>query len=77
MKTSIILVILILFNTTALISEPLALLVKGINTWVLIGLEIILCIGFLINQLVKEMHKVSHIDMRNLKLFVLNNKKTK
>ncbi len=77
MKTSIILIVLILFNTTALISEPLALLVKGINTWVLIGLEIILCVGFFINQLIKDVRKVSEIDLSNLKLFVINDKGTK
>ena len=74
MKTSIVLIILILFNTTALISEPLALLVKGINMWWFIAVEIILCIGLLINQLIKDLEKVSQIDIKNLKLFVVKPK---
>ena len=77
MKTSIILFILILFNTTALISEPLAQLVRGVNIWVLIGLEILLCVGFLINQLMKDMGKISKIDLSDLKLFVLKSDKVK
>jgi len=77
MKTSIVLIILILFNTTALISEPLAFLVKGINTWVLLGIELLLLVVYYINQAIRDINKIVTIDFNNLKLFVVTNKTSK
>ena len=71
MKTSIVLIALILINTTALISEPLANLVKGIDSWMLIGIEISLVIGYFINKTLKELRDASAIDCNNLNLYVI------
>ena len=78
MKTSIILIALILINTSALISEPLANLVKGIDAWLLICIEISLVIGYYINKTIKELRDASHLDCNNLNLFVIKdpNKKS-
>jgi len=67
MKTSIILIVLILLNTTVLVSEPLAQLVKGVNTWLFVGAEIILLVGYYINQIVKDVRKVSEINFSDIK----------
>jgi len=72
MKTSIILIVLILFNTTALVSKPLSQLVANIDPWLLIGIEILLLVGYYANNLVKDIGKISKIDFSNLNVFVVN-----
>ncbi|MDY7394578.1 hypothetical protein UMM65_04950 [Aureibaculum sp. 2210JD6-5] len=75
MKTSVVLLILILFNTTALLSEALAHLVKGINPWLLIGLEILLIIGYFFNKTIKEIRKTIDFDCNDLSIMITKYKK--
>ena len=65
MKTSIIIIALILLNTTALISEPLAQLIKGINPWLFVGVEIILLIAYFLNQISKDITKMDFSDIKS------------
>jgi hypothetical protein len=67
MKTSVILIIFILFNTTALIAAPLAQFVKEINTWLLVGIEAVLLIAFYCNKILRDLNNIE-IDLTNLKL---------
>ncbi len=66
MKTSIILIVLILLNTTVLISEPLAQLIKGINPWLFVSVEIILLIAYYLNQIIRDVRKVAKIDFSEI-----------
>jgi len=75
MKTSILLLALILINTTALISEPIANLIKGIDTFWLIALEILLLIGYIINSVLKSVNTLPVLDLNNINLFVVKGKK--
>ncbi|NNC70931.1 MAG: hypothetical protein HKN90_08935 [Flavobacteriaceae bacterium] len=74
MKTSIILIALIFINTSAILAEPIASLLKGVNVWLLLSLEDLLIIGYYINSVVQNIRKVSEIDLSNLKLFVVKKK---
>ena len=77
MKTSIILIVLILFNTTALFSKLISQLIGDINPWLFVCLEILLLVGYYVNTLLKDIEKVSQIDFSKLNIFVLrgNHKK--
>ena len=75
MKTSALLIILILFNTTALLSEPIAQLVKGIDPLLFISLEILLIVGYFINKILKDLGKTMDFDCNNLKLLETKFKK--
>lgn len=75
MKTSVVLIILILFNTTALLSESIALLVKGINPWLFVGLEILLLIGYWFNTTLKELRKTMNFDCNHLNILETKFKK--
>ncbi len=75
MKTSVLLIILILFNTTALLSESIAHLIKGINPWLFVGLEFLLIVGYLFNKTLKELRKTMDFDCNNLKLIITKFKK--
>ena len=57
MKTSLLLIILIVLNTTALISEPLTNLVSGISSWWFIGAELFLLAGYFTHRIVKDLKK--------------------
>ena len=72
MKTSIVLIALIILNTTALLSESLAQLVNGIDSWLLIGLEILLICIWFINNFLKGLKTISNIDLSGIELFVIN-----
>ena len=74
MKTSIILIALILLNTSALLAEPIASLLKGVNVWLLLGIEAFLLLGYYVNSVLRDLRKVSEIDLSNLKLFVVKKK---
>lgn len=74
MKTSIVLLALIILNTSALLSEPLAALVKGINPWVLIAIEIMLLLIFYANAQLKGLNEISNIDLSGVELFVVRAK---
>jgi len=72
MKTSMILLALIVLNTSALLSEQLAALVSGINTWLLIGLEVVLLFTFYMNKQMKDLGDLSNIDLSGIELFVVD-----
>ena len=71
MKASIIFIILILLNTTALIAEPITHLLKNINIWILIILEGVLIVAYYINTVLRDLHKIAKIDLSNIDLFVV------
>ncbi|WP_396632871.1 hypothetical protein [Maribacter sp. R86514] len=77
MKTSIILLALIILNTSALLSETLASLVKGINPWFLVGLEIILLLIFYVNKQLKGLQEIANVDFNGIELFVIKSKEKK
>ncbi len=74
MKTSIVLLALIVLNTSALLSEPLAALVKEINPWLLVALEIVLLFFFYVNKLMKDLGDIANIDLSGIELFVIESK---
>lgn len=75
MKTSAVLLILIVFNTTALLSEPIAQLLKGIDPLLFISLEILLIVCYLINKILKDLRKTIDFDCNNLNLLNTKYKK--
>ena len=75
MKTSVVLIILILFNTSALLSESIAQLVKGINPWLFVGLEVLLIIGYQFNKTLKDLRKTIDFDCNHLNLIETKFKK--
>lgn len=66
MKTSIVLLALIFLNTSALLSEPIAGLVNGINPWLLVGVEIFLLLVLYLNYQLKELSQVAKIDFNGI-----------
>lgn len=74
MKTSIILIALIFLNTSAILAEPIANLLKGVNTWLLLGVEAILLVGYYINSVIRGIRRVSKLDLSNLNLFGVKKK---
>lgn len=70
MKTSLLLIILIIFNTTLIVSEPITKLINQINTWWFIGFEFILIIGYYVNKVIKDLKSNCEIDCNNIKLIV-------
>jgi len=76
MKISIILIALLLLNTSALLAETIGKLLTNINTWVLVLIEVLLIVSYFVNSFIRGIHKVSKIDMNNLNLFVVKNKRS-
>ncbi len=76
MKISVILIVLLLVNTSAILAETISRFLTGINTWMLILIEAGLVISYYINNVIKDVQKVADIDMTNLNLFVTKNKKS-
>lgn len=75
MKTSIFIIAALLLNTTLLIAEPLATLVKGINPWILVAVESILVMGYFLNVWLKALNKACTIDFGYLDVFVFKSPK--
>ena len=65
---------LLILNTSALLSEQLAALVKGINPWLLIGVEVVLLFIFYVNKQIKDLGDLSNIDLSDMELFVIDSK---
>ena len=74
MKTSLVLVVLIILNTSALLSTTLAQLVSGIDTWILVTLEVFLLLIFYGYQSIKGLDTLSQIDLKANDFFVVNQK---
>jgi DNA-binding CsgD family transcriptional regulator len=64
MKTSFLLIILIVINTTALISEPITKLIEGVSIWWFIIAELGLLLGYYINRTVKDLRTQCQIDFK-------------
>lgn len=74
MKTSIVLGLLLILNTSALLSETLAGLIKGIDPWLLVALEIVLLLIFYLNNQLKGLREIANIDLSGIQLFVVRPK---
>ncbi|MFK7814060.1 MAG: hypothetical protein AB8B59_16300 [Maribacter sp.] len=74
MKTYVVLLALLVLNTSALLSEPLAALVKGISPWFLVTVEVVLLLTFYINSQLKGLQEISKIDLSGVDLFVVGPK---
>lgn len=74
MKTSILIIAALLLNTTLLVAEPLSILVKGINPFILIGIETLLFLGYFVNKWLKDLKKACTIDFGYLETFVVKSK---
>ena len=70
MKTSLLLLIAILLNTTLLMAEPLSTLVRHVDPLILILLEGILILGYFANGFFRDFSKAVEIDFGHLKIFV-------
>lgn len=70
MKTSMVLLALIILNTSALLSKSIAEIVKGMDTWPLLVLEIILLIALYANNMLKGLNEISKVDLNGIDLFV-------
>ncbi len=67
MKTSLLIAVLILINTSALVSAPLTKLLESISIWWLIGIELCLIIAYYINRIIKDLRSLFEIEFNNLK----------
>lgn len=74
MKTSLVLFVLIILNTSALLSEPFAQLIKGMETWPLIVFEIILLLAWYINNMLKGLNELAKVDFSGIELFIIKPK---
>jgi len=74
MKTSIIIIAALLLNTTLLVAEPLATFIKDVNPFILIGLEVLLVLGYFANQWLKDLNKACTMDFGHLDIFVVKSK---
>lgn len=69
MKISVLILVLIFFNTTAILSETVYLFIKGIDLWVLIGLELLLIVVYYVNKIIKDVsNALVDADFNNLNL---------
>lgn len=74
MKTSMIIIVALLLNTTLLVAEPLSTFVKGINPFIFIGVEALLVLGYFINSWLKDLNKACTMDFGYLDIFVVESK---
>jgi len=71
MKTSIVVLALLIVNTSALLSESLAQLINGVSPWLLIALEVVLLVVWYVNNLFKGLKTIAQIDFGDIELFVV------
>lgn len=74
MKTSMIIIIALLLNTTLLVAEPLSAIIKGTNPFLFIGIEAFLLLGYFANQWLRDLHKACAIELGHLNIFVVESK---
>jgi len=74
MKTSILIIAALLLNTTLLVAAPLSAIVKGIDPLILIGVEVILVLGYFANKWLKDLNKACTMDFGYLDIFVVKSK---
>ena len=75
MKTSLLLIVLIVINTSALISQPINNLIQDISVWWFLGIELCLILGFYINKTIKDLKSHCELDCNNLKLYIIREPK--
>lgn len=75
MKTSLILLIAIICNTTLLLAEPLFSMVKGIEPLIFVAVEAILFSGYAINRFFGNFSKAIEMDFGHLEIFVYKKKR--
>lgn len=63
MKTSLILLLALLLNTSLILATPLAALLENTNPWIFIALESFLLIGYILNKWVGALRKDFMIDL--------------
>lgn len=66
MKTSILIIVLIFLNTTAIIAEPVYQLLNGVSTWLLLLAELILILSYFVNSIIKDIKRISEINLNGL-----------
>lgn len=70
MKASLIISILIFFNTSALVTKPIFNFLESVNLWWFVAIEVLLLLSFFINRFLKSLNMMSEIDLSNIKLYV-------
>jgi len=58
MKSSIVLIVLLVFNTTAIFSESISNFIKGIDIWVL-----------LLNSVLKDINRTFEMELNDLNFY--------
>jgi len=74
MKTSMIIIAALLLNTTLLVAEPISNFIKGIDPFILIGVEAILILGYFANKWLRDLNQACTIDFGYLNIFVVKSK---
>jgi len=69
MRISVILMVLLLLNTTVLYAQIMSSLLKEYSIWGLVLIEAILLVSYYRKGSKKELRKVFKIDLRNLRMF--------
>lgn len=75
MKTSLLLLIALMFNTTLLLAEPISTFVQGIDPLLFIILEGILITGYFANKFLGDFSKAIEINFGHLEIFVYKKKR--
>ncbi len=75
MKTSLLLLILILLNTSIIISESITALIQNINIWWLIGLELFLLVVYYINKIIIDLNSHCKMDFNKINLYIVKGQK--
>ncbi len=76
MKISVILKVLLFFNSTVLFAEIISKLMKELNIWSLVAIEAILIIGYFKKNVLTEVRRLSKINVGNRGLFTGKNKRS-
>lgn len=71
MKTSFLLIMALFINTTLLLAEPIAELLKSISIWPFILLEVLLFLGYYLNTTFNDLKKETKPDFNSLNIFVI------
>ncbi|NAS10825.1 hypothetical protein [Poritiphilus flavus] len=75
MKTSLILLLALLLNTSLILATPLAALLEHTNPWIFIALESLLLIGYILNKWVGALRKDFMIDLGYLDVYTVEDRK--
>ncbi|MBC6997393.1 hypothetical protein [Cytophaga sp. FL35] len=70
MKTSLILLLALLFNTTLIFAEPLLFFVQAVHPAILFAVEGILVVGYSLNRFLGDFSKAVEISFDSIEVFV-------